>query len=106
MNIGKKDLSISEMENKININHNSLLKKYKILEKNKNNDIYTNELYNNYKDYFDNIDSIKNNQLIAFRNIEKYLDKIIKTLPNNCNLLEEAKYDKKEILDEINKLNN
>ena len=103
MEIAQQDLMLKKMKEKVNNNQKYLKQKFEKLDENK--EINTSELHNNYKKYFDNINLIKENQIKAFNNIQKHLDKISKQLSNNYTLLEEAKYDKKKILNEIDKLN-
>lgn len=105
MEIAQRDLMLSKMKNQVNNKQKYLEKRFQDLEKNKDKDIHTNELHNSYKKHFDNLNNIKENQIKAFQNIQKHLDKISTQLSHNSTLLEEAKYDKKGILNEINKLN-
>lgn len=106
MEIAEREIMLNKMKEKVNKNQQYLEQRFKELEKHEKNDIYTIDLHNNYKNYFDNINLIKKNQIKAFNNIQKYLDKISKQLAKNSSLLEEAKYDKKKILNEIYKINN
>lgn len=105
MEIAKREIMLNKMKEKVNKNQQYLEERFKKLENDKNKDSYSIELHNNYKKHFDNIKTIKENQTKAFENIQKHLDKISKELTNNSTLLEEAKYDKNKILDEIYKLN-
>ena len=105
MEIAQRDIMLNKMKEKVNKNQQYLEERFKKLENDKNKDSHSIELHNNYKKHFDNIKLIKENQTKAFEDIQKHLDKISKQLSKNSTLLEEAKYDKKKILDEIYKLN-
>ena len=105
MEIAKREIMLNKMKEKVNKNQQYLQERFKKLENDKNKDSYSIQLHNNYKKHFDNIKLIKENQTKAFEDIQKHLDKISKQLSKNSSLLEEAKYDKKKILDEIYKLN-
>lgn len=104
MDINERNSIISKMKQQIKDKQNYLQERFKELEKNKSENLYLNEVKEDYQKYFNYINTIKNDQLLAFENISNYLDKVGCELKSTDTLLEETKHDQKLVLSEINKL--
>lgn len=104
MDINDRNLMIIKMKEQIKERQKYLQERFKQLEKNKSENLYLNEVKDDYQKYFNYINTIKEDQLKAFENISTYLDKVGCELKTTDTLLEETKYDQKQLLHEINKL--
>ena len=104
MDINDRNLIISKMKEQIKEKQQYLQERFKELEKNKSENSYLNEVKEDYQKYFNYINTIKQDQLSAFESISNYLDKVGCELKTTDTLLQETKYDQKQVLTEINKL--
>ena len=104
MDISERDLLITKMKDQIKSKQNYLFEQFKELEKNKDENEYVETVKNDYAKYFNYISSIKSDQLNAFENINKYLDKIGCQLKISDSLLKETREDQQKVVHEINKL--
>ena len=104
MDISERDLLIAKMKDQIKSKQDYLFERFKELEKNKEENEYLEAVKNDYAKYFNYISSIKRDQLNAFENINKYLDKIGCELKTTDSLLKETREDQQEVLGEIYKL--
>ena len=104
MDISEQELLIAKIKDQINTKQDHLLEQFKDLKKNTEENEYLESVKNDYAKYFNYISSVKSDQLNAFENINKYLDKIGGELKINDSLLKETREDQKKVLGEINKL--
>ena len=104
MDISERDLLIAKIKDQINIKQDHLLEQFKDLKKNKEKNEYLESIKNDYAKYFNYISSVKSDQLNAFENINKYLDKIGCQLKTTDSLLKEIYKDQQEVVDQISKL--
>jgi len=104
MDINERNSIILKMKQQIKEKQQYLQERFKELEKNKSENLYLDKIKEDYKKYFNYINTIKQDQLSAFESISNYLDKVGCELKTTDTLLQETKYDQKQVLTEINKL--
>ena len=104
MDIYEQDLLIAKMKDEIKSKQECLFQRFKELQKNKQENEYLESIKNDYAKYFNNISSIKKDQLNAFQNINKYLNKTSCKLEIKDSLLKEMREDQQKVLTEIDKL--
>lgn len=104
MDINERNSIILKMKQQIKEKQQYLQERFKELEKNKSENLYLDKIKEDYQKYFNYINNIKQDQLKAFENISSYLDKVGCELKTTDTLLQETKYDQKQVLTEINKL--
>tara|TARA_R110002074_G_scaffold244796_2_gene416651 strand:- start:40 stop:387 length:348 start_codon:yes stop_codon:yes gene_type:complete len=104
MDINERNSMITKMSEQIKERQKYLQERFKELKKNKSDNSYLNEVKDDYQNYFNYINNIKQDQLTAFEKISTYLDKVGCELKTTDTLLEETKYDQKQVLSEISNL--
>lgn len=104
MDIIDRNEMIKKLKNEIKEKQENLHNKFKELEKNNSEKTYLAKVKSDYEKYLDFIKKIKENQLNAFENINKYLNRIEGSLKSTNTLLKENKNDQKIVISEINKL--
>ena len=101
MKLVERDKNINDMEEKLKEHKIKLLKKYKLLNKESNEDEFYLE---DYKDHFKREKENMKSQIIAFEGISKHLDKLAIKEKSNKDIFQEIKRDQTKVLKEIKKI--
>jgi hypothetical protein len=106
VSLGERDLCLLKIQNEIENKKQLLIKKKKDLDNKCKTNKYLREVKKDYAKYYDHIINEKQQQQNAFTQIKKYIDDLIETeqLINYQSIV--AKYDQKQILNEIDKIQN
>lgn len=104
MDINNRTELIKKLKQQIKEKQMYLHERFKELEKEKTNSKNLESVRDDYQKYFNYINTIKQDQLYAFENISRYLDKIGCELQTTDTLLEETRQDQQLVTGEIQKL--
>jgi hypothetical protein len=88
----------------INKRKNILREEYRFLQEKKKENIFLEQVYDDYKNYYSLIVEEKQKQYKALQNISHYLDSLIQESNMAKDKLEELKNDKYKILGKIEKV--
>ena len=104
MDLVKKDLYLYEIEDQIKLRRNLILEKNKSLIKKKKTNHFLEEVKNDYQKYYEYIIYEKQQEYEYMKLLQGYLEELIKTNKINNIELKNAKYEQKQILDEMDKI--
>lgn len=104
MDLVKKDLYLYEIDDQIKLRRNLILEKNKSLNKKKKTNHFLEEVKNDYQKYYDYIKHEKQQEYEHMKLLQGYLEELIKTNQINNIELKNAKYEQKQILDEMDKI--
>ena len=104
MDLVKKDLYLYEIEDQIKLRRNLILEKNKALIKKKKTNHFLEEVKNDYQKYHEYIIHEKQQQYDSMKLLQSYLEDLIKTDKITKMELKTAKYEQKQILDELDKI--
>jgi len=106
MNLALRDNSIKNISCIINERKKMLVEKYKQLKKAKEENIYIEDIVDDYKQYYNYIIEEKTKQYEAMEILKKYLDNISIDIDVTEQQLNENKEDKKRLMREMKKIKN
>lgn len=104
MDLVKKDLYLYEIDDQIKLRRNLILEKNKSLNKKKKTNHFLEEVKNDYQKYYQYIIHEKQQQYDSMKILQVYLEDLIKMDKINNIELKNAKYEQKQILDEMDKI--
>lgn len=104
MDLVKKDLYLYEIDDQIKLRRNLILEKNKSLNKKKKTNHFLDEVKNDYQKYYEYIKHEKQQEYEYMKVLQGYLEELIKTNQINNIELKNAKYEQKQILDEMDKI--
>jgi chromosome segregation ATPase len=104
MPIATRDIYLLQINQEIQNKKKLLIKKKKELEKKEDSNELLSTVKQDYTKYYDYIIKQKQDQYNAMQLLNEYLDDLMKTDKIVSKNLKTAKYDQKEILNEINKI--
>lgn len=101
LNLASRDLYLQKIENQIMAKRQMLLAKQKMLRKTSKQNVFLEDVQNDYSSYYDFIIKQKENQLRSMGIIKQYLDDIIVSGQLTEEDIFQAKNEQKQILGEI-----
>jgi hypothetical protein len=104
LTLAQRDLNLSQIEAQIKNKKNLLLKKKKDLEKKNVLNEYLTGVKTDYSKYYDYILNEKQQQYNALKLLKEYMSDLISTEHMVDEQLRTAKYDQKDIIQEIDKV--
>ena len=102
--LAERDLHLLQIESEIKNKKNLLVKKKKDLDKKYKLNEYLDGVKNDYSKYYDYILNEKQQQYNALNLLKEYISDLIKTEHMVDEQLRTAKYDQKEIVQEIDRV--
>lgn len=106
MLVAKRDLQLQQIDKEIEKKQNALIQKKKELSGIGHNTEYLSEIQKDYEKYYNYILKEKQQQYEAMLLIKKYIGNLIDTEQLLDDHVRIAKYDQKNIVDEISKIRN
>ena len=104
MDLVEKDLYLFEIEDQIKMRRNLILEKNKALNKKKKVNHFLEDVKNDYQKYHDYIIHEKRQQYDSMKLLQTYLEDLIKTDKMTNADFKNAKYEQKQILNEMDKI--
>ena len=102
MNCAERDIMINNINSEIAYKKGELLKKRNYLKSLVTGNEFLEEVVNDYDNYYNYIKKQKQDQYNALAKISDYLDKISANVKTTDNMLNETKYDQKQLLNQMN----
>jgi hypothetical protein len=104
LTLAQRDLHLSQIEEQIKHKKKLLLKKKKDLDKKNKLNEYLNGVKTDYSNYYQHIFNEKQQQYNALSLLKEYMNDLIQTEHLVDEQLRTAKYDQKDIVQEIDKV--
>ena len=106
MDIYTKDKQLKQISSQKKQNINNIIKDMSELSKIKNNNLFLEKVYNDYKEYYKNMVDTKKKQIVHIENILNDLEKYIDETEISNNLLKQIKYAQKHLSTTLNDVHN
>jgi len=103
-NLAKREIQMKKIEELIQYNQMLILEKKRELEERKKENHFLEEVYNDYRKYYEDIVKEKKQQVQSLDNLHTYLDQLIKTKKMTEDEIQDAKKEQSIILSELNKI--
>ena len=104
LGLAKRDMYITQIDEEIRNKKSLLIQKKKALDKKEKVNVYLEGVNSDYKKYYNFIVEEKQKEYAAMKMLKEYITDLIETEKVLDNQLITAKYDQKEILNEIDKI--
>ena len=104
MELIKRDLYLYEIEDQIKLRRNLILDKNKALNKKKKGNHFLQEVKEDYQKYYDYLIHEKKREYESMKLLQSYLEELIQTQKMTNMDFKNAKYEQKQILNEMDKI--